>query len=289
MEHEYLAALLAGNPSLAGREVAVIGGGENNTVIEVGGEYVFRFPRNAGALARLEAEAALLGRIAVDAPVPIPVPAYLSTAAPLGRAYMGYRMLPGNPLGRDVWASMNAQGQGDVAATLGRFLAWLHGQPRKVADGVDLPGVADFVYWRAMNECFERQLFPYMSAEGRDKVSDRYHDFLAGPGGARIEACLVHGDFGPSNILYDGGRGEVSGVIDFGSCGWGDPAVDVAGLVGPAGYPGVAELMAAEYPGVEDLLPRARYYASTFALQEALYALAQGDEELFAECMHEYR
>jgi hypothetical protein len=40
---------------------------------------------------------------------------------------------------------------------------------------------------------------------------------------------------------------------------------------------------------VEHLLPRARYYAGTFALQEALYAQEQGDADLFARCMEGYR
>jgi len=47
---------------------------------------------------------------------------------------------------------------------------------------------------------------------------------------------LRHGDFGPSNILFDQATCAISGVIDFGSAARGDPAVDVASMMGPFGY-----------------------------------------------------
>jgi aminoglycoside 2''-phosphotransferase len=205
VEHSYLTELLAADPSLAGHEVAVIGGGENNTVVEVGGEYVFRFPRNETALERLQAEAALLVRIAPHAPVPIPVVTHLCADAPLGRAHMGYRKLPGRPLSRDFWTEMSVPQQANIAAVLGRFLMWLHGQQGDTIGEIALPRVGGLGYWEALNACFEERLFAHMSHAGRDQVSALYHAFVAGPGAVDTPACLVHGDFGPSNILYDSG------------------------------------------------------------------------------------
>lgn len=294
MEHRYLAAVLTCDPSLAGREAVVIGGGEANTVLEVG-EYVFRFPRNPAALARLRTEATLLQRLAPGAPVAIPAPTHLRVEGELGNVFMGYRLLPGEPLRRDTWLALSDPQRQRAATALGRFLAWLHGLgPAGAESGIlsdiDLPCVAGPAAWRALQQLFEERLFPHMSASGREAVSGAYRRFVDEHQDQAAVQSLVHGDFGPSNILFDEARGEVSAIIDFGSSGLGDPAVDLAALIGPVSYgEDIVRLMAGAYPTAPDLVPRARYYASTFALQEALYAQDQGDAELFAQCMAAYR
>ena len=72
----------------------------------------------------------------------------------------------------------------------------------------------------------------------------------------------------------------MTGVIDFGSAGFGDPAVDVAGLIASTG-PGevLIEKVRPTYPDVDGLLDRARIYRETFALQHALLG-AKGDDDI---------
>ncbi len=67
--------------------------------------------------------------------------------------------------------------------------------------------------------------------------------------------ALVHGDFGPSNILYDASRHSISGIIDFSSARWGDPAVDLAAILAPISYSEpFLECFAGIYPGIRDHL-----------------------------------
>ncbi len=47
---------------------------------------------------------------------------------------------------------------------------------------------------------------------------------------------FIHGDFGPTNILWDQAAGRVSGITDFGWASVGDPAADLAALIGLFGY-----------------------------------------------------
>ena len=54
----------------------------------------------------------------------------------------------------------------------------------------------------------------------------------------RYDACLIHGDFGTANLLFAEGR--ISGVIDFGFCGSGDPAQDLGALLASYGEAFVA-------------------------------------------------
>jgi aminoglycoside 2''-phosphotransferase len=113
--------------------------------------------------------------------------------------------------------------------------------------------------------------------------------FATRPLDGEFTTSLRHGDFGPTNILYDPQTPLISGVIDFGSAGLGDPAVDIAALIGPVSYGETfAELLMPTYPGVDALLERARFYAGTFALQEALWGLDHNDPNAFQHGMANY-
>jgi aminoglycoside phosphotransferase (APT) family kinase protein len=74
------------------------------------------------------------------------------------------------------------------------------------------------------------------------------------------EPTLIHGDFGPSNILYDERTGALSGIIDWSSAGSGDPATDLAALIGPVSYSeDFADALLASYPTLAAELPRAQF------------------------------
>lgn len=100
---------------------------------------------------------------------------------------------------------------------------------------------------------------------------------------------MIHGDFGRSNILYDEREQRITGIIDFSELSLGDPAVDIAALACPVGY-GEDFVRRFEhiYPGIDALLPRARFYISTFALQEALYGIENDDQESFRAGIEDY-
>ncbi|GCE45426.1 hypothetical protein [Thermosporothrix hazakensis] len=71
-------------------------------------------------------------------------------------------------------------------------------------------------------------------------------------------------------------------LFDFSLAARGDRASDFAALLCAVAY-GEAFLARFTfiYPGIETMLILARFYAGTFALQEALYGLEDGDEQAF--------
>lgn len=83
---------------------------------------------------------------------------------------------------------------------------------------------------------------------------------------------FVHGDFGLHNVLWQ--LGTVCGVIDFDHFGWGDPAIDVAPLVGTFS---VAQL-SGDFE--RDLLRRAMFHRASLSLQVASAAELAGDVAL---------
>jgi aminoglycoside 2''-phosphotransferase len=120
-------------------------------------------------------------------------------------------------------------------------------------------------------------------------VARHFETHLADAATFAYTPALIHGDFGASNILYDAKARAISGIIDWSSAGLGDPAVDLAALICPASYgEEFAARLAGVYPGVAELLPRARFYIGTFALQEALFGVEQGDDEALRRGLEEY-
>jgi len=87
------------------------------------------------------------------------------------------------------------------------------------------------------------------------------------------------GSHGPGHLLYDSRTNRLTGVVDFGSAGPGDPAIDFAAL-SSAPEPFLAGLAWA-YPLAAQVDDRIRFYRGTFALQDALFGIEQGDETAF--------
>lgn len=87
-----------------------------------------------------------------------------------------------------------------------------------------------------------------------------------------VSPSLVHGDFGPHNMLWD--ESGTPGLIDFDNACVADPAIDAAPLIGFYGAANVGEIVDA------DVLGRAKVYRASLALQVAAAAALGSDHQL---------
>jgi aminoglycoside 2''-phosphotransferase len=265
--------------------------GQFNDILVVNGETIFRFPKTQREAARLVTETSLLRSLQKRVTLPIPEPVYRSKEnAAIGQVFMGYRLLPGEPLWPETLRAFEDEEQlQHVANQLASFLKRLHAIPAETL-AVRLPDFQGSEEWRDLYNRFRGKLFPFMRPDARLWVTKQFEDFLSDEANSTYTPALVHGDFGPSNILYDAQAHSISGIIDFSSAGWGDPAVDFAALLCSVSYgEQFLERFTPIYPVTEAILSRARFYAGTFALQEALYGLEDGDQEAFESGIADYR
>ena len=265
--------------------------GQFNDILLVNGETIFRFPKTQREAARLVTETGLLRSLQRHVALPIPDPLYHSEEnAASGQVFMGYRLLPGEPLWPETLRAIKDEEQlQHVANQLATFLKSLHAIPADTLS-VRLPDFQGSEEWRDLYNRFRGKLFPFMRPDARQWVTKHFEDFLSDEANSAYTPVLVHGDLGPSNILYDVQTHSVSGIIDFSSSGWGDPAIDFAALLCSVSYgEQFLDRFAAIYPVTEAILLRARFYAGTFALQEALYGVEDGDQEAFESGIAEYR
>lgn len=274
----YLARIHAAYPDLRIDRIRLNDDGQYNDILIVNDDLIFRFPRHDASIEKLEQEVALLTRIRPFLTLPIPEPIYQSfTPRTVGQAFAGYRMLPGEPLWHETVAAITDPAIVQRLATeLATFLRELHTIPTDIVADV-LPATDWRQLWSDLGEEIRTMLFPHLPSAAQARIAAQFTAFLDDPEHFAFAPTIIHGDFGTGNLLWDAHTGTMSAVIDFGSATRGDPANDVAALL-TYGEPFVRQGVAA-YPAMEQMLPRARFYLSTFALQEALYGIEHDDPD----------
>jgi aminoglycoside 2''-phosphotransferase len=303
----YLAALHDAYPSLHVASATLSEQGQNNDVViarcdatthTAAGQYVFRFPRYSYVLRQLKTETAVLLAVRSRLPLPVPVPSFVALdMRGVGHAFVGYEMLPGAPLWREIVDSVRSESVLDrLAQQLGGFLRALHACPAGALP-VDLPRSETPAGLKAFYARVRDRLFPHMPPGACARVADLFESYLDDARHFAFAPVLRHGDFGSSNILsdvashdaasHDAASWHVSGIVDFNGVAWGDPAYDAAGLLASYGE-GFLARCARGYPAIEGFIDRARFYRDTFALEEALFGLEVGDDAAFIAGMAGY-
>lgn len=211
----------------AQRVRALSGAGTDNWLFRVGDDAVLRVPRRPSAKALLARECTFLPRF--DA-LPLTIPAPLAYDLDTDMPWALYAWLPGTPL-------LTRPDRADAAAAvaLGGFLRALQAQP-----GLDGPIAGSTNHHRGT----PLQVLDPFVIDALPQIGDlvpvaHLHDLwaqaLAVPAwdGAPV---WLHGDLHGDNLLANDGR--LSGVIDFGLMGRGDPAADLtpAWLVFPPAH-----------------------------------------------------
>ena len=264
-------------------------GGQYNDVLSAetsNGPLIFRFPCNEIGVATIQNELRILGRIQHQTTLPVPNPIYTSTDTQSpGRVFMGYLRLPGRPLLRDhLKTAASHTILKKWANQMVEFLIQLHHVP--VTQFSDLPHNETLPEFQEFYNDIRQHLFPHMSRTARQETAAHFENYFNNPALHHYPIALRHGDFGTGNVLYDPDTLDLTGVIDFGFTGLGDPAVDIAALstLGDTFF----GFVQAAYPNIEPLLERARFYKGTFLLYEALYGLITGNDDIFQEAINPY-
>ena len=151
--------------------------------------WIFPLPKSPHAAADLAHELEILPRLPGKLPLPIPQPQFSARDDAGNVLFMGYAMLPGQPLLRERYAklSANARAVDRIARDLAGFLLALHALPP--ADiGLDGRGDDARAAWAQYARDFRDQLFPHMRADARRAVE---RDFAAALSDAELGAMTL--------------------------------------------------------------------------------------------------
>jgi aminoglycoside 2''-phosphotransferase len=285
-ESLYLQAIRTAYPGLGIHAARLhTGEGQFNDIVFINDDLIFRFPRYEENIRDFLREIEVLEKLQGHLSLPIPDPVYAcSETRSVGSTFMGYKLLQGEPLFRNVLNNITDESTLEVLAhQLADFLYGLH-RLSTAALGLDLPLNDALAQSRTFYSDVEKYLLPLMRPEARIAVTKHFEDYFNESSLQEYEPVMIHGDFGGSNILFDGDR--ISGIIDFSFAGLDDPARDIAAVstYGEAFFARIRR----HYPNIEPLLERAKFYCGTFALQEALHGFRNQDREAFESGMEDY-
>jgi aminoglycoside 2''-phosphotransferase len=288
-QRRYLEEIQKKFPHLARSEMnCAMDQGQFNDILIIADALVFRFPKYQDSVATMRAEIEILQGIQGHLPLATPDPIYSSMdLEAVGNVFMGYARIPGQPLWRDVLHSIQDESVLDrLASELAGFLLALHKLPYQ-GISPNLPLTDGLAEWIEMYAEIREYLYPMMRSDAREEVSTHFENFIANSALHEFTPALRHGDFGSCNILYDPNNLQISGIIDFGFAGLGDPALDLAAVstYGEAFFQKILR----HYPATEMMLERAEFYRGTYALQEALHGWKNDDSEALESGMEPYR
>jgi len=261
------------------------GEGQFNDILTINDTLIFRFPRYEESIDGFLREIQVLQKLQGHLSLPIPEPVYVSSGIrSVGNVFMGYRLLPGKPLFRDVLNTITDESPLEALAhQLADFLHRLHHiSPAEL--NLELPINDALTDSKKFYSDVEQHLFPRMRPESRRAVTKHFEEYFNNPDLHGYEPALIHGDFGGSNILFD--RDRITGIIDFSFASLDDPARDIAAVstYGEAFFARICRY----YPGIDSLLELAKFHRGTFALQEAMHGFRNNDRQAFENGMEEY-
>lgn len=195
-------------------------GGWDNFTFHLGDDMLVRLPSAVEYALAVEKEHRWLPELARHLPVPIP--------APLGLGQPG----AGYPFSWSVygWLTGESADRGVVAdpAGLAEDLAAFLGALRSIdSTGGPQPGIHNWYRGATLRTYDATARSALVDLDGHIDVrlaAAAWEDALAARwGGVDV---WFHGDLAAGNVLLDGGK--LSAVIDFGTCGVGDPSCDLA-------------------------------------------------------------
>jgi aminoglycoside 2''-phosphotransferase len=235
--------------------LAFLGAGDFCVAFVVNDAWVFRFARHQQAAAALAREVCILPRLAerIELRIPRPEFVHLDAATP----FMGYALLPGIPLTRERCLSLAQRELEWCAEQIARFLTQMHRTDLAALQACALQAIYDRAYYSQVLLEARRVLFRQLQPQDRAFVDWSISDFLDTPDPPGFRAVLLHGDFSPDHVLLDEETRALTGVIDFGDVGIGDPAWDFVFLY--------------EDFGIELLARVARIYATDSSARAALH------------------
>jgi aminoglycoside phosphotransferase (APT) family kinase protein len=191
-------------------------------------------------------------------PVPVPIPQLLAEPITSTR-WSGILIsrVPGGPYAGGVLSSTQQAGYSNLLTALSALdpIAF-----------VDLSPPRTWCGGAAWPELVSSDLTPLLPITARRSAAIRVSELIQAESIAQTSVC--HGDFGPHNITWDGDR--AIGLFDLDHACIGDPAIDIAPLIGFHGAAAVAGLAAPA------LFRRAMLHRATLSLQVAAAAHLNG-------------
>ncbi|MCU0534332.1 MAG: phosphotransferase [Hydrococcus sp. Prado102] len=247
-----------------------------NDVVIINRDIVCRFAKEDWGKELLIREAKVLE--IVKRYVDLPVPHFEH----LEEGFVTYRYIHGEPLSRNTLLKISTTAQERIISQLAIFFQQLHSIPVEVLAKANISAsdtVRSRYDWLALYEQVKTTLFPHLWRHQQTWVDELFVPVVSGQLDLGYTPVLIDGDKAVYHILFNPVSESISGLIDFGTAGLGDPACDLAVQLGNYGE-SIVWRMETDYPLLPSIIDRARFWAGTLELQWAIAGIKYNDRSL---------
>ncbi len=272
----YLEKIRAVYPNISFDHLDFNQDGMVNDVVIVNHEIVCRFAKDDWGKKALYHEAKVLE--VVEKYVNLRVPHFEH----LEDGFVSYRFIQGEPLSRNTLLKLSEASQTRVISELAIFHQQLHSIPNEVlvTGEVSSSGAErSREDWLLLYEQVQETLFPHLWRHQQTWIHELFTPVVTGELDLSYTPVLIDGDKSVYHILFDPISESISGLIDFGTAGLGDPACDIAVQLSNYGE-SIVRCMESDYPMLPDVIDRARFWVGTVELQWALAGMKYNDISL---------
>ncbi len=244
-----------------------------NDVIVINGERICRFAKADWAVPLMGREGRILHLVRPHVAVNIPYWDFMD------EDFISYRRLPGRPLRWQMVRRLADADQDALAEQLALFYRGLRRISREALDAQDI-GFSDAFrtldVYAGYYEKAQQMIFPSVYDHLRDTLDEIYQPLLNGSLSLEYEPRLIHADGGPHHILFNDQSRRIDSILDFGTGGLGDPAMDIGVTMSCYGESFVRRMARydADIPG---LIERARFYAAQVEVWWVLMGLERDE------------
>ena len=197
------------------------GSGWTNFAIKVDNKYIFRFPRNDEAYKAISKEYKILKLLNEKLPVYIKVPNYIYRRLDGDYPYVGYEMIEGKFLTKDVFNNLSDTEKQKVLNYMSEFLNILHSINYK---DLNLEIQNPIKWYKELYKRIQNICFKYFDDDLKAATVQLFENYFNDETMTNYIPTLVHGDLSEDHILVNENG---VGIIDFGDLMVFDPAYDL--------------------------------------------------------------
>lgn len=186
-----------------------------NIVIEINGEWIFRFSRSDNDIKQLALEKMFLPKFKKISSVAIPDITYK------WKNFIGYKKIEGERFTYEIYKQLSSKNKNEICKSIGEFLTQLHSIKFENKNLTEFP-LWDTDFWNDLWKPIESQL----SSKTRENALNYFMDYFTNEAKYPIEKTICHWDIHPNHIFFNTSSENISWIIDFGRLCINDPAVD---------------------------------------------------------------
>jgi aminoglycoside phosphotransferase (APT) family kinase protein len=247
-----------------------------NDVVVINNEIACRFAKNDWGKKVLSHEAKVLSVVQKYVDLTVPRFEYLE------EGFVTYKYIKGEPLSRNTLLKLSEKSQNRIISQLAIFHQQLHSIPGEVLVDAGISSsdtVRSREDWLYLYKQAEEILFPHLWRHQQTWIHELFAPVVKNELDLSYKPVLIDGDKSVYHILFDPITESISGLIDFGTAGLGDPACDIAVQLGNYGE-SIVWRMENNYPMLANVIDRARFWMGTLELQWAIAGINYHDISL---------